>query len=278
MTASERANAIIGRLVRKGLREHVSRILDPLFEACREELEAALVASNLAKLDGVPTVREVYEKLPGHTIGDEVYFHGGDVLTALEKERERLAAALHERDAYKKAKAENDERFMNERDEARAELNALKSRRAADNPCVDHCNCQPRWQTAYVNELCKREELEKANTKREERSKKLSHLHTLVTSYNVIHGGVFLHSAVQALLEGGDEEGMHRTGVFRQRSREEGQAAALSAVCYAAMVAITQEDGRTCSEGRKAWHALKEAHSEFGIEGNRSINLAELSL
>lgn len=99
MTASERANAIIGRLVRKGLREHVSRIIDPLFEACREELEAALVAdSNLPSQEGAPTIREIYEKLPGHTIGDEVYFHGGDVLTALEKERERLVAALHERD------------------------------------------------------------------------------------------------------------------------------------------------------------------------------------
>lgn len=227
MTAAERANAIIGRLVRKGLQKHVHRILEPLFEACKEELEA------------------------------------------LEKER----------DAYKRAKAENDERFMIERDEARNELKALKERRAHDNPCVDHCNCQPRWQMAYVGELVKREDLEKANTRREERSSKLSHLHKLVTAYSVTHGGTFLNSAVQALMEGGDKDGPHRTGVFRQRSREEGQAAALSTVCYAAMCAINREDGRTsCSEGQKAWHALKEAHEEFGIEGNRSINLAELPL
>ena len=38
----------------------------------------------------------------------------------------RLAALLAERDAYKRAKAENDERFMVERDEARAERDALR--------------------------------------------------------------------------------------------------------------------------------------------------------
>lgn len=48
----------------------------------------------------------------------------------LVSEVERLDAALRaawtERDAYKKAKAENDERFMNERDAARAERDAFK--------------------------------------------------------------------------------------------------------------------------------------------------------
>jgi hypothetical protein len=37
-----------------------------------------------------------------------------------------LADALHERDAYKRAKEENDERFMTERDQARAEVAALR--------------------------------------------------------------------------------------------------------------------------------------------------------
>ena len=40
---------------------------------------------------------------------------------------ERLEAVERERDAYKKAKAENDDRFMGERDDARAERDALKA-------------------------------------------------------------------------------------------------------------------------------------------------------
>lgn len=38
-----------------------------------------------------------------------------------------LRGILEERDAYKRAKAENDERFMTERDEARAELAAARA-------------------------------------------------------------------------------------------------------------------------------------------------------
>lgn len=39
----------------------------------------------------------------------------------------RAEAAEAERDAYKRAKAENDERFMTERDEARAEVARLRA-------------------------------------------------------------------------------------------------------------------------------------------------------
>ena len=48
--------------------------------------------------------------------------------------RERAEKAEAERDAYKKAKAENDERFMRERDEARAERDALQAKLDAMRP------------------------------------------------------------------------------------------------------------------------------------------------
>jgi len=56
-----------------------------------------------------------------------------------ERVRERDALRV-ERDAYKKAKAENDERFMLERDEARAEVARLREalQRAANHACPFH--------------------------------------------------------------------------------------------------------------------------------------------
>jgi hypothetical protein len=44
----------------------------------------------------------------------------------LAHERGEVASLTRERDAYKRAKQENDERFMNERDTARAEVSKLK--------------------------------------------------------------------------------------------------------------------------------------------------------
>lgn len=46
-------------------------------------------------------------------------------MTENERLREELARVIRERDAYRRAKQENDERFMIERDEAREEARRL---------------------------------------------------------------------------------------------------------------------------------------------------------
>lgn len=46
-------------------------------------------------------------------------------MTENERLREELARVIRERDAYRRAKQENDERFMRERDEAREEARRL---------------------------------------------------------------------------------------------------------------------------------------------------------
>lgn len=46
-------------------------------------------------------------------------------MTENERLREELAKMTRERDAYRRAKQENDERFMIERDEAREEARSL---------------------------------------------------------------------------------------------------------------------------------------------------------
>lgn len=48
-----------------------------------------------------------------------------DLATENERLREELAKMTRERDAYRRAKQENDERFMIERDEAREEARSL---------------------------------------------------------------------------------------------------------------------------------------------------------
>lgn len=49
----------------------------------------------------------------------------GEAMTENERLREELAKMTRERDAYRRAKQENDERFMIERDEAREEARSL---------------------------------------------------------------------------------------------------------------------------------------------------------
>jgi uncharacterized coiled-coil protein SlyX len=63
---------------------------------------------------------------------------------------ERRDAAIRERDAYKRAKAENDDRFMGERDEARrerdtlrAELDALKAKLSTSEPTKAPTDTRP---------------------------------------------------------------------------------------------------------------------------------------
>jgi hypothetical protein len=56
---------------------------------------------------------------------------GGSGFAATEVVLEKAAVILRERDAYRKAKAENDERFMLERDEARKQADELQAARYA---------------------------------------------------------------------------------------------------------------------------------------------------
>lgn len=49
MTASERANAVLGRLVKRGLEKKLSNIMEPLFEAILEEMEAYETALTSAR-------------------------------------------------------------------------------------------------------------------------------------------------------------------------------------------------------------------------------------
>lgn len=60
-------------------------------------------------------------------------------LARLRGDAERLADVERERDAYKKAKEENDERFMRERDEARERVRDFE-RQIAEAPVVYGCN------------------------------------------------------------------------------------------------------------------------------------------
>lgn len=65
-------------------------------------------------------------------MGDRVWGHKG--LSAVAKAQTAQYDAEQERDKYKKAKEENDERFMRERDDARARLEHWRSLK--NHPCV----------------------------------------------------------------------------------------------------------------------------------------------
>ena len=61
---------------------------------------------------------------PGETLADPIPHAIVSTVVRLREDRDRLAAELA---AYKRAKAENDERYMLERDDARAEVERLRA-------------------------------------------------------------------------------------------------------------------------------------------------------
>jgi hypothetical protein len=85
------------------------------------------VPAELAMLELAAEMDAAYdrEKVLGEQLNDHI-----DQLKAVEERAARLFAQAeklaHERDAYKRAKSENDERFMNERDGAREEAAAAR--------------------------------------------------------------------------------------------------------------------------------------------------------
>lgn len=69
--------------------------------------------------------RAAYDKLAAELTASNARF--ADLAAAANLANAKLAAAEKERDAYKRAKAENDERFQLERDQARAECERLRA-------------------------------------------------------------------------------------------------------------------------------------------------------
>lgn len=77
---------------------------------------------------GVTSIRWTIEER------DAIIGHIVTAVNAYDTHEARIAELERERDAYKRAKAENDERFMVERDEARAEVARLRAVIVADLP------------------------------------------------------------------------------------------------------------------------------------------------
>jgi hypothetical protein len=71
-------------------------------------------------------------------------------VSLLRAERDELARQL---EAYKRAKAENDERFMLERDAAESEVRRLRAALTsiADNTCCDGCQQAAKWARAALD-------------------------------------------------------------------------------------------------------------------------------
>lgn len=96
-----------------------------------DDIEKRLSA--FGRVDG-PTVRALVgalrsERANAKKLEELAEFHRGSAKSLAEKwiaAETRADAREIERDAYKRAKEENDERFMRERDEARAEVSRLK--------------------------------------------------------------------------------------------------------------------------------------------------------
>ncbi len=77
-----------------------------------------------------------------------------DEPATLEEALVRIAELTCERDAYKRAKAENDERFMVERDEARAEVRRLRLQFAEGRGHLVTCETHDAQEWWTLDGLC----------------------------------------------------------------------------------------------------------------------------